>query len=810
MLSEDAKALLRKSQKFCPTPRGPIDEKGQYEAFLRYRETLRWKWFFNNGCDPDNIDDDYQKKPWDTRTEKKAPVAIDAPELEAFLAAIERDIRDPGLRRKVKSNLNQNQINFIKEVRTEYPARGLRIRSEDKGPRYVIEDAADEDDRIQAELSNNTYYTETNDDPKEDFIDEIKFWAAEAFENEEINEKQYKFVTNIDDTHLAIPKPLYKTHKKDENGEMLDPVPIRTLTVGCGTPVHPLSKLCQLAIEHLTSKEELPRNCKSTKDVLKVVNEINENNTPLPEEALIVLADVTKLYPNVDVEEGLDSIKRRLQNNPSPLGLSPETIVSGLRICMRCNCVKFKDKYYLPNRGVAMGACHACDFSDIWMGDITQKHVDTCPVNTLHFKLYRDDGLDLLLNGDQEKRILKDHLNNLHPNLTWTVECAKEGGYLDLWLMIEDGKIEWKNFKKVPPIYVSPDSCHDPSVMGAIVKGVGLRLRINSSKDEYFEEAVDEAAKAFKISGYNYQKTKQELLKFKDLDPIELIKKEKVVKKKPDKGLQAFYISDYDPRMPHPRQLISRNYHHIQSNPVLANLFPRKNLVAGTRRLKNLSELLSPTVQSSDVTLAGDDHADNLDGNPSGRWNGSYHCKSYKEKGKCDICSYMVETSYVESYYFERKFAIHGRNIHLPASQKKKLTWFVYLVHDTACQLLYVGSTIDACHRWSGTKSACLGRKRDNTGLYKHFMEGCPTHLTNGDVKHLTWTLIDYIETSEELLENAGHTGGVSCRCSECIRLKNQEDKWICRLGTFHQPHGLNTRDEIKARSRVNFRKSGI
>ena len=89
-------------------------------------------------------------------------------------------------------------------------------------------------------------------------------------------------------------------------------------------------------------------------------------------------------------------------------------------------------------------------------------------------------------------------------------------------------------------------------------------------------------------------------------------------------------------------------------------------------------------------------------------------------------------------------------------------------------------------------------------------MEGCPTHLTNGDVKHLTWTLIDYIETSEELLENAGHTGGVSCRCSECIRLKNQEDKWICRLGTFHQPHGLNTRDEIKARSRVNFRKSGI
>ena len=117
---------------------------------------------------------------------------------------------------------------------------------------------------------------------------------------------------------------------------------------------------------------------------------------------MIALADVTKLYPNVDIEEGLESVKRRLQNNPSPLGLSPDTIVSGLRICMRCNCVQFKDKFYLPNRGVAMGQCHACEFSDIWMGDITEHHVNTSPVNTLHFSLYRDDGMDILPNGGEE------------------------------------------------------------------------------------------------------------------------------------------------------------------------------------------------------------------------------------------------------------------------------------------------------------------------------------------------------------------------------------------------------------------------
>ena len=229
-LSEDVKALLRKSHKFVPTPRRPINEKASYVSFLKWRESMRWKWFHNKNKDPNDIDNDFTKKPWTEGTNKKAPIATDCPELEAFFNAIERDLKNPDLRRKVKSNLNRNQINFIKEVKEYYQGRGLRIRREDKGPRFVIEDADKEDERIQSELSNNTYYSEVN-------------------------------------------------------------------------------------------------------------------------------------------------------------GISPATIVEGLRICMRCNCVKFKNKFYLPNRGVAMGACHACNFSDVWMGDITQKHLDTYPLSSLHFHL---------------------------------------------------------------------------------------------------------------------------------------------------------------------------------------------------------------------------------------------------------------------------------------------------------------------------------------------------------------------------------------------------------------------------------------
>ena len=120
---------------------------------------------------------------------------------------------------------------------------------------------------------------------------------------------------------------------------------------------------------------------------------------------------------------------------------------------------------------------------------------------------------------------------------------------------------------------------------------------------------------------------------------------------------------------------------------------------------------------------------------------------------------------------------------------------------DTACWLIYVGSTVDVCSRWAQTKKACLDENSVNTGLYEHFRDGCPANTVNTDLAHLRWTLVDHIDVTEEQLVNAGRQGGAKCRCKECSRLKTVEDKWNCRLGSFYGSSGFNTRDEIKARS---------
>ena len=50
-----------------------------------------------------------------------------------------------------------------------------------------------------------------------------------------------------------------------------------------------------------------------------------------------------------------------------------------------------------------------------------------------------------------------------------------------------------------------------------------------------------------------------------------------------------------------------------------------------------------------------------------------------------------------------------------------------------------------------------------------------------------------------------GHTDSPGCRCILCGKLKSVKDKFIGRMGTMHQHHGLNTQEEIISRSRCIF-----
>ena len=182
------------------------------------------------------------------------------------------------------------------------------------------------------------------------------------------------------------------------------------------------------------------------------------------------------------------------------------------------------------------------------------------------------------------------------------------------------------------------------------------------------------------------------------------------------------------------------------------------------------------------------------------KW-GTFHCRKKKLGKRCDLCDHIIEKSKVESLYFKKPFAIHGHlaHDHVPEG---KIRWFVYQIVDIPCNKEIIGSTTNPNLRWANYKSCCNRKKSNGTGLCKHFMEGCPNDKGDVHKKNLSFSLVDFYDTTNEKLKKAKHLPGPKCRCKECMKLKEIEDKWILKMGSFYGSSGLNIRDEIKKKSR--------
>ena len=70
----------------------------------------------------------------------------------------------------------------------------------------------------------------------------------------------------------------------------------------------------------------------------------------------------------------------------------------------------------------------------------------------------------------------------------------------------------------------------------------------------------------------------------------------------------------------------------------------------------------------------------------------------------------------------------------------------------------------------------------------------------------LSFSFLDFYDTTGEKLLVAGHVPGPKCCCKECNNLKDLEDRWILKMGSFYGISGLNSRDEIKNKTRCTWK----
>ena len=301
VLDDNMMNVCRLSAKFCPMPRGPLDQHDLFLGFERFSNNLKWQWFHHKrkkrrlddeSEEEDDGEDDFTMVPWYRRSQRRPPDGN--PQLEAGLQRLRNHLFDANNRRKITDNLTKEDREAIVRLRNIPNTSNGQVTFEDKGGRFVIRNLNYQDQRIFEQLENPDQFDTLAADPTKRVIEKIEAFC-DKWEDvlNDFHPNIKNFLCDIDRTKPSVTKGLVKCHKNPREDGWHD---IRLLLSACNTPIKPASKLFQFSIAHIFPK--LTSKMKDTKAILlKILNINTIFNNDLPPSAVNVGCDVFKLYP---------------------------------------------------------------------------------------------------------------------------------------------------------------------------------------------------------------------------------------------------------------------------------------------------------------------------------------------------------------------------------------------------------------------------------------------------------------------------------------------------------------------------------
>ena len=646
---------------------------------------------------------------------KWKPPKSSIPEVETFLNRVESDLFSHTKRKRVDDNLSREERSALTSWRKNHlfnAESDLIIRQQDKGNRFIIVDKDTDIQKANEQIQRSSFQV-VNHDPTLDHVERVKQWTEKWLEKNEIDKNWKDFILN-EEAQPGKNSPLYKTHK--------DNTPVRLLTTGCNTAIENLSRFLEVHSAPLTT--QLPSRIKDTGHLLELIDVINLKG--LPEGTILVSFDVVNMFPNIDNERGIQTLRTAYDKRTSPKP-STECLIEALRLCLYCNNSTFNNTHLLQTNGTATGAPNSCSYSDLAMQPIDDAIFAECAANfaeLLFFGRYRDDCLILWVGSLERLHQFHDFINTLDPYLKFTIEI---GGYfitvLDLRIGIHEGRLITSVYSKPTDshLYLQAESCHQEASINGIQKGVALRLRrICSTLDEF--DAKSKEYSAYLVArGHNPYMVQSAFQSVRALTVSQArTKAQRSVNKK------VIFSTKFNPLGPNVRGIIKK-HSHILKNSVKANeLFPEGVMIA-SKREQNLKELLTradPYSIKSDLT-------DDLTG------------MGYKSCNRaCDSCgSFVMETNKIKCSATGKVFLIRRE---FNCNSK----YVVYCAICTKCLQQGVGSTVDWKPRLGNYKSHIKNGLR-TCGIAKHFIDECADDTD--PCGHLLFVIVDGLNNTDNL-----------------------------------------------------------
>ena len=341
-LSDDMQKLLNRALNFALLP-FKLDITQLLVDFNRFSRAVIWQEFWYGR----NKDEEYIKPIFKSH-KNNLPKNYSSPSgLKTMLSLIQSEITEPRNRNQENPNLPPGEISALKELVRLQRERIITIKAADKGAGIVILNFEDYMktcyNHLLSSVENQTnkdepqtYYKAVNKFALEEAKNKIEEVLNDALENKIISKEEY-LEMNPQQKDPAVFYCNFKVHKQNEHGNIVPPV--RPIISGSGSITENIS----LYVEHFI-KETSTKHASYLQDTphfLRVLNKLN-SGPKLPDNAILVTADIIGAYANIPQEDGslclLESLEERQDKS-----IPSDFLVKLMDLIQKYNIFEFHD-----------------------------------------------------------------------------------------------------------------------------------------------------------------------------------------------------------------------------------------------------------------------------------------------------------------------------------------------------------------------------------------------------------------------------------------------------------------------------------
>lgn len=336
--------------------------------------------------------------------------------------------------------------NIIRQIKQKSVDENVIFTKADKG-NTVVAMASNEYVQKTLEFLNPARYIILSKDPTEIFQKTVKTIINNC--KSLFNDRDSSILTLM---NPQSPK-LYSLIKLHKTG-----YPIRPVVSFFSAPSYKLSKKLIDIINHSTNfiaKFQI----KNSLDLIRKIE-----NLKIPSNSKLISFDVCNLFPSIPINDTIALVEELLSVKNVNI-VKKQDILASLKTCLEQNYFEFNGTIYSSKEGLIMGNPLSPLLAEIFMDSLENK-ISKHPLFSKFVYWYRyvDDILACFTGTDRQLQLFLDYINNIHPNIKFTIEIENNNSinFLDLTISRKENKHVFSIFHK--PTHtdttIHKSSCH--------------------------------------------------------------------------------------------------------------------------------------------------------------------------------------------------------------------------------------------------------------------------------------------------------------------------------------------------------------